>query len=122
MKKQELLDLLADHAQALNDEGAERLDTATWLVDDGPAARGSSVVALLQLAQAVKRVLVPVEPSALFQSELRAKLERGESEAAGKRPFSREVWLGAAAAGAVGLLFLIVRLLSNRSRPAATAV
>ena len=125
MKRRTLVNLLADHADLLNRRDTDDLDVAAWLADYGPVRGMSSLLTLLQLAQAVKRALVPVEPSPLFQAELETRLARGEGEVMGKRPFSREVWLGAAAAGLVGILFLAlrrVRFVSNRSHPATTAV
>ncbi|MCP4429005.1 MAG: hypothetical protein GY803_31355 [Chloroflexi bacterium] len=122
MKKRQLIELLADHAEALNRvENDGRLDTAAWLADYESTANQSPLLVLLQLAQAVKRALVPIQPSALFQSELRMRLAQASGEMAGKRPFPRSVQVGAIA-GLVGLLLLVLRLVSNRSRAAATAV
>ncbi len=125
MKRRTLVNLLADHADLLNRRDTDDLDVAAWLADYGPVQSMSSLLTLLQLAQAVKRALVPVEPSPLFQAELETRLVRGEGEATRKRPFSREVWLGAAAAGLIGILLFVLRrmrFVSNRSQPAATAV
>jgi hypothetical protein len=85
-----------------------------------------SLVTLLQLAQAVKRALVPVSLDGLFRSELRTRLAEAETEMVEERPFPRKIWLGAAVAGSalsvIGLLLLVLRFVSGRSRPAATAV
>lgn len=121
MKRRELLDLLADHADELNrSEDAVDFDLVGWLADYGSTTAMPSLLALLQLAQAVKRALVPVQPSALFRSELGFRLV--QEELVGKRPFPREVWWGAAAAGVVGLVLLLFRFLSGRSRSTVTAV
>ncbi|MEJ2746837.1 MAG: hypothetical protein P8183_02810 [Anaerolineae bacterium] len=113
MKRHELIDLLADHADALN-EGAGYDDVSAGLTN------GSSVVALLQLAQAVKRVLVPVSPSPFFQLELKGRLLQDE-DSVGKRPLPKTIWLGAAVS-VVGLAIFLLRRVRPGDGGVATAV
>lgn len=113
MKQCELIDLLADHADALN-RGADHDDVSEWLANDGLFANAASILALLQLAQAVKRALVPVTLSPLFQSELKRRLLNEEGVVDEKRPFPKTIWLGAAVS-VIGLAIYLLR----RFRPAA---
>jgi len=122
MKKRGLIELLADHAEALNQaEDKDNLDTAGWLTAYSPAEKSLSLLTLLQLAQAVKRALTPIDPSPFFLSELKSQLAQNNGGMVEKRPFSREMWL-ALIAGLVGLLLLVFRFLMGRSRTTATAV
>lgn len=128
MKRKELLNLLANHADALNraaDPAA--LDSTGWLANYGLAGNVRSIISLLQIAKAVKQVLIPVRPSTLFRDELGQRLEVAEPTATS--PLRRRVWVGAAAVGSilslVGITLLLMRRLrlpSNRSRPMTTAV
>lgn len=128
-EKREMIDILADHADALASiEDADEMDSAAWLEKRGPSSNRPSLLLLLQLAQALKRVLVPVSPSPLFQSELGLRLSVKEHPAQEKRPLSRGVWVGAAVAGSalsvIGLAILLLRRIrfgSNRASSAATA-
>lgn len=123
------LDLLAAHADALNEtENVEKFDTEAWLSRYPlTTANVSSWIPLLELAKAIKRVLVPVQPSTLFRSELRRQLVQGQLPRQRRR--FRTVWLGAAVIGSLlsflGLLLILLRRLKlddNSSQPATTAV
>lgn len=107
MKQRELIDLLADHADALN-IGADHDDVSEWLANDGLLANAPSILVLLQLAQAVKRALVPVTLSPLFQSELKRRLLYEERVALEKRPFPKTLLLGAAVS-VIGLTIYLLR-------------
>jgi len=125
MRRRRLLNILADHADALNCEGAEGLVSASCLPGYGAFSEEASLWGLLQLAQAVKRALVPMATDGLFRSGLKARLVDSEMEMTGERPFPHKIWVGAAVAGSVLSLILIVgRLYASldRSRSAATAV
>jgi hypothetical protein len=119
-KQRELIDLLADHADALN-RGAAQGDNTEWLANNDLLANASSVLALLQLAQAVKRVLVPVPPSSLFQAELKVRLQQESEIVKTKRPFPKTIWLGAAVS-LVGLGIFLLRRLRVAGDGAVTAV
>jgi hypothetical protein len=106
MKQRELIDLLADHADALNRRADH--DVSEWLANDGLLANASSILVLLQLAQAVKRALVPVTLSPLFQSELKRRLLYEERVALEKRPFPKTLLLGAAVS-VIGLAIYLLR-------------
>jgi hypothetical protein len=73
----------------------------------------SSWIPLLELAKAIKRVLVPVQPSPLFRAQLQQQLVQGQLPRERRR--YRTVWLGAAIIGSLlslaGLLFIILRRL-----------
>jgi hypothetical protein len=116
LKRRELLDLLSEHADALNDDTA-----VTWLADHPSLTAVSSILALFQLAQAVKRVLVPVPPSPIFQAALKKQLAQSEIEAEEKRPFPRTILLGAAVS-AIGLAIFLVRRLRLADDGVVTAV
>lgn len=120
MKQQALIDLLADYADALN-KGAEQDDAAEWLADYSRSFHVPSVVALLQLARAVKRVLVPVTPSLLFQSELKGRLLQADDFAVEKRPLPKTIWLGAAVS-IIGLAVFLLRRVRLAGGGAVTAV
>lgn len=114
MKQRELIDLLADHADALNREAD--YDVSEWAANHDRLASVPSVLALLQLAQAVKRALVPVSPSPLYRLELQMRLQQEDSVIM-KRPFPKTLVLGAAVS-VVGLAIYLLR----RFRPAVDGV
>jgi hypothetical protein len=115
MKRRELVDMLSEHADALNDGTA-----VTWLADH-PLTAVSSILTLLQLAQAVKRVLVPVTPSPIFQAALKKQLAQQEIETEEKRPFPRAILVGAAVS-VIGLAIFLVRRLRLADDGVVTAV
>jgi hypothetical protein len=119
MKQRELIDLLADHADALNREADQ--DVSEWAANSGRLANVPSVLALLQLAQAVKRVFVPVSPSPLFWLELRTRLQQEEDSVVEKRPFPKTIVVGAAVS-AIGLTIYLLRRFRPASAGVATAV
>ena len=110
MKRRELVDLLADYADALN-EGDD--DAARWLDNHVPLKSFSSFVTLLQLAQAVKEVLVPVTPSPSFQVVLKDQLTQSDIVIEEKWPFPKTILVGTA----VSVIGLTIYLL-HRFRPA----
>lgn len=109
MEEKALLNLLAAHADALN--RGEAINTTDWLADY-PSEVGR-IVSLLQLAWAVKQVLVPVYPSALFKSELRQQLAQAEVISSANGSSHRAMWWGAALIGSAlsitGLAFWLLR-------------
>ena len=110
MKRRELVDLLADYADALN-EGDD--DAARWLDNHVPLKSFSSFVTLLQLAQAVKEVLVPVTPSPSFQVVLKDQLTQSDIVIEEKWPVPKTILVGTA----VSVIGLTIYLL-HRFRPA----
>lgn len=109
MEEKALLNLLAAHADALN--RGEAISTVDWLVDY-PSEVGR-IVSLLQMAWAIKQVLVPVHPSTLFKSELRQQLIQAEAVSGANGSSHLAVWWGAALIGSVlsiaGLALWLVR-------------
>ncbi len=108
MKRCEIVDLLADHADALN-ENADMV----CLANSASLTAVSSVRTLLHLAQAVQRVMVPVTLSPSFQMELKDLLAQSELTIEEERPFPTTIVLGTA----VSLIGLTLYLL-RRSRAA----
>lgn len=104
MKRRELVDLLADYADALN---LGNDDAVRWLDNRMPLQSVSSLLSLLQLAQAVKRVLVPVPLSPSFQMELKDQLTESELYIDEKRPLPKTIMVGTA----VSILGLAIFLL-----------
>ncbi|MCB9423314.1 MAG: hypothetical protein H6667_26200 [Ardenticatenaceae bacterium] len=117
MKQHELIDLLADHADALN----RGEDVSVWLAEHEWAANISSVLVLLQVAEAVKRALVPAAPSLLFRSELKNRLLANDVYVVEKRPFPKTLWLGAAVS-VIGLVIFLLRRIRLAGGGVATAV
>ncbi len=105
MERPYLVDLLADHADALNEGTA-----VAWLAEHPSLTAVSSILTLLQIAQAVKRVLVPVTPSPIFQATLKKQLAQPGIEFEEKRPFPTAILVGAAVS-IVGLAIFLVRRL-----------
>lgn len=118
MMQRELVDLLADHADALN-RGVEGDDE--WLADGGLLINAPSVLVLLKLARAVKQVLIPVTPSPFFQSELKVRLLQMEDVSEEKRPFPKTIWVGAAVS-VIGLAIYLLRRLRLAGDGVVTAV
>lgn len=105
MKRCELVDLLADYADALNagdDEATRRLDNRL------PLPPVSSLLTLLQLTEAVKRVLVPITLSPSFEMELKDRLAQSELTIEDKRPFPKPVLVGTAVS-IIGLTLYLLR-------------
>ena len=107
MKRRELINLLADHADALN-KGTDPEDVTEWLAASDLLVNASSMLTLLQLARAVKQTLVPVAPSPFFHSELKRRLARKEEVKNKKRPFPKTILLGAAVS-VIGLTIFLLR-------------
>lgn len=114
MKNKVLLELLAAHADALNRD--EIVDTADWLADY-PVEAGH-IVSLLQLARAIKQVLAPVPPSALFKYQLRQRLVQAEFAPELNGASHRAVWWGAAVIGSALSIAGLALWLLRRSWPA----
>ncbi len=112
MKGKVLLDILVDHADALNvSNDVELFDTNVWIADYlGDRTHLVSLLSLLQLAQSIKRVMLPTRPSSSFRQDLHWDLVQevaGEDELT--RPLNQAWWWGAAVGSVVsitGLLFL----------------
>lgn len=128
MRKETLLELLAAHADALNaTEDVETFDSSGWLLAYYGREVSQQVMSLLQVAQAIKQVLVPVPPPALFRMRLRQRLVQEEAEVE-KRPKRHLVWLGAALGSAlsIGGFFLYrrwrLKSLPGASSPATEAI
>jgi len=126
MKKRALLNLLSEHADALTmSESIGELDQEAWL-----RARSTigfdDVLSLLSLAQAIRRVLVPVVAPTAFRAELRGNLLQRPrlQQAEGSRLDHRILLFGAAAIG-LGLLVLgrfRFGLGARRAHPATTGI
>jgi hypothetical protein len=105
--EEQLLDLLAAHADALN-EGEDRAD---HLLAGSPELP-SDIAALFLLALGLKRLLVPLAAPPVFRRRLHDDLTtcREVTLRTGSQRGPRFLWLGAAAAGSLlpvlGFLFL----------------
>jgi hypothetical protein len=130
VERDKIFDLLTAHADALNEyEGRDNFNSEAWLsrqrVD---VVQITSLMSLLHLAQALKQVLIPVQPSTSFRSQLRHQLlHESPSNRILERPRRRVFWLGAAVLGSLlslagVLLFILHRLRPDRSHPMTTAV
>ena len=109
MKRRELVDLLADHAEALNVGAGD-----DWLAGAGSFTAVSSLLSLFQLAQAVKRALVPVAPSPLFRADLKRQLVQSPVISEAKRPFPVTIVVGTAVSVIGFTIFLLRRLRTHR--------
>lgn len=106
-----LLDLLANHADALNEsEDVMKFDTAVWLTQQA-GAQTKGILPLLQLAKSVKLALTPVTPPTLFKTELRQQLEQTSLTKIAKRSLGRIIWLVAAVIGSIVSIIVILRRL-----------
>lgn len=121
-----LLNLLARHADALNESGAVAdFDSAVWLAQHNPAASQNNLLPLLQLAKSVKMALNPVKPPAFFKAELRQQLEQSSLKGMAKRSIGRILWVIAAIIGSILSIIVILRrlkLLPGQSDVVRTAV
>ena len=108
---EKLLDLLAHHADALNEsEDVREFDTAVWLSRHN-VYQAKNILPLLQLAKSVKLVLTPVTPPTLFKTELRQQLEQSPLTKIAKRSIGRIIWLIAAIIGSIISIIVILRRL-----------
>ncbi len=108
---EKLLDLLADHADALNESGDEAgFDTAVWL-NQHTTTHTPNLLPLLNLAKSVKLALHPVQPPAFFKAELRQQLEQSSLTGIAKRSIGRFLWLIAAIIGSIVSIIVILRRL-----------
>jgi hypothetical protein len=106
-----LLDLLADHADALNDsEEVLGFDTAAWLAQHH-VTQTKGLLPLLQLAKSIKLTLTPVPPPAPFKAELRQQLEQSALTKMARRSIGRIIWLIAAVIGSIVSIIVILRRL-----------
>ena len=107
-RRNELVDLLTMHADALN-AGQDQTESLALLY-------GDEVAPLLQLARAVKQVLVPVSPPAGFTTQLHHDLMQYDRNVTivATHPNQRGWWVGAATVGS--LLSLAILLLVRRHR------
>jgi hypothetical protein len=105
MRKGELAEILALHAEALN-AGKEQADLLLARYPE----QSSELAALLWLARSVQSALVPVKPRPAFSASLRQELAR--QRPADDDDSRRLLWWGAALGSALsvaGLVFLIIR-------------
>lgn len=116
MKRRELVNLLADHADALTVGAGD-----DWLAGADSLTAVSPLFSLFQLAQAVKRVLVPVTPSPLFRDDLKRQLVQSTVVAEKKRPFLVTIVVGAVVS-VIGLTIYLLRRLRVADRGVVTAV
>ena len=108
---EKLLNLLADHADALNKSGdAATFDTVAWLAQHTPMP-SQNLLPLLQLAKSVKLALEPVAPPPFFKSELRQQLQHSPLTGMAKRSIGRLFWLIAAIVGSIVSIIVILRRL-----------
>jgi hypothetical protein len=120
-----LLDLLANHADALNEsEDVEGFDTAVWLAQHHITPT-KGILPLLQLARSIKLTLTPVAPPAFFRAELRQQLEQSSLTKIAERSIGRIIWLIAAIIGSIVSIIVILhrlKLLPVESDPVRTTV
>ena len=125
MNDHDLLNLLADHADALNESGdVAGLDTAVWL-NHHASTQAQALWPLFHLAKSVKLALHPVQPPAFFKAELRQQLEQSSVTGIDHWAIGRFVWLTAALLGSVVSIIVILRrwkMLPNGSDVIGTAV
>ncbi|RMG89695.1 MAG: hypothetical protein D6706_20945 [Chloroflexi bacterium] len=112
MKKAQVKELVAAHAEALN--AGEVRDLSAWLMEQGVSrSTWQTVWPLLQLAQAVKAVLVPVRPSPTFRVALHEQLMQTPVESAKEQTVTQRRWLKAAVVGSAlsltGLIWWYLR-------------
>lgn len=111
MKQIDLVELLADHADALNKaEDAAAFDNEAWLAYRLPGA-SPAILPLLQMAQAVKKVLPPLHaPLRLHRS---FQHNPGQSVVE-ERPYFRLLWWGTAVLGSLLSITGLLVYLSKR--------
>jgi hypothetical protein len=111
MKTQNLIESLADHADALNQGRDTTAALLTRYSQDSP-----ELATLLALARSLKTVMEPVTPAATFKANLHQQLQQGILTTT-PQPARSVWWIGAAAVGSflslAGLLIWFLR----RPRP-----
>ncbi len=110
MNDNTLMEVLAAYADDLNNGRADRETCLRQF-----SGRHEELKTLLHLAEQVKQVLVPVEPSPTFVQKLLRQLvvADGQEQA---RSYRREVVIGAAAVGSVlSVIGIVAYLLRNRT-------
>jgi len=126
MKKRELIELLSDHAEALNKGNIGSQILAKYQVEDN-----AELASLLQLAEEVKAALIPV-PVPAFREQLRQRLETYEPSnlTVGSFNFGRKqkllfVAMAGSTLSIVGLFVVLFRRLrstgNESAQPATTA-
>ncbi len=126
MKNKELIDLLADHADLLNGFNyIDGFDSAAWLSERLPS-KPDYILVLLQLAQSIKKTLVPVPVPTHLNSKIQQLLNQEQPNIilGEKRPFPQIFLLSAVA---VGLIFILLRHLylgqnQSQSQPATPSI
>jgi hypothetical protein len=120
-----LLDLLAHHADALNEsEDVEGFDSTVWLAQRNITPT-KAIFPLMHLAKSIKLTLTPVTPPAFFRAELHQQLEQSSLTKIAERSIGRIIWLIAAIIGSVVSIIVILRrlkLLSVESDAVRTTV
>jgi 5-formyltetrahydrofolate cyclo-ligase len=127
MKNKELIELLNDHAEALN-----MAKSRSQILAEHPMEYDGELASLFQLAEEVKDVLVPV-PVPAFREELRRRLESYElsnvtigSPTNGRKQKLIIFAMTGSTLSVVGLLFVLLRRLRSSgdesARPITNAV
>jgi hypothetical protein len=113
MNRGEAIEILAAHADQLNRPGIAR---------DGGLARNNQVQGLLDLAEQLQRILVPVEPDIDFRRRLHGDLileaQRRQAEPPGSlvQQHRRGILIGAAALGSLASVVGVVIAFALRRR------
>jgi hypothetical protein len=112
MTNKRMLDLLADHAEALNRcEDVAAFDTAVWLTHYNPVDN-QAILPLLQLAQKVKLALAPTHPSHYFRHKLKQDLTQKAFDPMMGNSIGRFIWLLAAfIVSLIGIILIRLRWL-----------
>lgn len=111
MKQVDLVELLADHADALNKtEDAAAFDNEAWLAYRLPGA-SPAILPLLQVAHAVKKVLPPVHAPLRLRLAFAPQLGQPIVE---ERPYFRLLWWGTAVLGSLLSITGLLVYLSKR--------
>lgn len=121
MRQEELVEILIQHAEKLN-QGIDNTDLLLTYYGE----KSGEIRALLQLAQQLSEVLVPVSPTAVFATQLQRRLLQGRREryTSLSRPLPRRLWMLAATVGSLlsvaGLTWFIRRYMKvdEASQPA----
>lgn len=115
MKKRELQDLLALHADHLVAGRDQTEELLAWYGGEVP-----DLAPLLQMAQRLRRALLPVSPRPGFVQQLQQDLRQGNRQLTVTVPESPRIstWLGAMTLGSLlSLIGVILFLRRQRSRP-----
>lgn len=116
MKTNTLIELLADHADALN-QGRDT--TAALLNHHGQDT--PDLATLLTIARSLKTVMEPVTPAAAFKANLHQQLRQAPHTDTTPQPIRSIWWIGAATIGSLlslaGLLIWFLRRPRSEPQP-----